>query len=103
MAAMQRQCGTFVLGDADRQHVADQKIRVGALDRWDGGERLRQVRQAGIGEYTPSAISAASATIPLRNAASTIGGKAPMPSKDLSFSTKARVSAKGLPGETPSR
>ncbi len=56
-----------------------------------------------LANNTPSAISAASATIRLRNAASTIGGMAPMPSKDLILSTKARVSAKGLPTVIPSR
>ena len=48
--AMQRQCGILVVGDAHRQHVADQKIGISAFGRREGGQRLRQVRQAGIGE-----------------------------------------------------
>jgi hypothetical protein len=52
---------------------------------------------------TPSAISAASATIFLRSAARMIGGNAPILSNDLTFSTKARISESGLPGVTPRR
>ena len=52
---------------------------------------------------TPSAISAASATMRLRKAARMIGGNAPMPSTDFSLATKARMSASGLPGVTPIR
>src|SRR5262249_12965512 len=51
-----------------------------------------------LAKTKPSAISAASATIRLRNAAKMIGGSGQTPSWDLKLATKARMSASGLPG-----
>src|SRR5258708_37649480 len=56
-----------------------------------------------LAKISPSAISAASATIRLRNAANMIGGNPPTASYDFKRLTKIRMSPNGLPGVTPKR
>ena len=52
-AAVDRLGRLDIVGDAGRDHVGDEEIRVGALCRRDHRQRLGHVRAAGIGEDQP--------------------------------------------------
>jgi len=56
-----------------------------------------------LAKMSPSAMSPASATMRLRKAASTMGGKPPSASYERNRATKSRISASGLPATTPMR